>query len=100
MYKQITPASDWFFVSKYKDKTTNMPIVFRIVAWATTNDKLSVPIGLIGEFITGGSDDAAISKIPRLVSVPPIQGSYKHLSSLTEEEKIANSYSVWSTTPA
>jgi hypothetical protein len=85
MYKQITPSDGWYFVSK--DETNGKPIIFAVAAWALVEDGSAV-IGLIGEVRGGGQrlPSSSHKSMARLVSVPPIEGTYKHLSTMTPAE--------------
>jgi|ThiBio_inoc_biof_1041523.scaffolds.fasta_scaffold00229_6 hypothetical protein len=88
MYKQITPADGWHFVSK--EEPSGKPIVFPLAAWALVEDGAAV-IGLVGDVLGGGPDRESSSHklVARLVSVPPIEGVYKHVSSMTAAELAA-----------
>lgn len=84
MYKQISPADGWHFVSK---ETNGKPIVFALAAWALVEDGSAV-VGLVGDVPGGGSnrESSSHNMTARLVSVPPIEGEYKHISGMTVAE--------------
>ena len=75
----IVPAQDWFFV--HESQTPNQPTAHRVAAWAL--DSSGETIGLIGGVPTG---QGTLCESNRLVGVPPVKGSYKHLSNLNEAE--------------
>lgn len=85
MYKQISPADGWHFVSK--DQVNGKPTVFKVAAWALLEDGSSV-IGLVGDVPGGGPnrESSSHNMSARLVSVPPIEGEYKHVNSMTAAE--------------
>lgn len=87
MYKQISPADGWHFVAK---EAGGNPIVFALAAWALVEDGSAV-IGLIGDVPAGGPDRESSSHkmMARLVSVPPIEGEYKHITGMTVAELAA-----------
>lgn len=88
MYKQITPADGWHFVSR--EEPSGKLIVFPLAAWALVEDGSAV-IGLVGDVLGGGPDRESSShkRVARLVRVPPIEGVYKHASSMTAAELAA-----------
>lgn len=71
--KQISPCSDWFYVGPADD------IIFEVAAWAL-HDNGEV-VGLIS---AGATND---NNIARLVTPPPVGGTYVHLSALTGDQK-------------
>lgn len=79
---QIIPANDWFFIHERDKKLT----VHIIAAWALRAD--GVTVGLIGGFPTGpgviGDDPTR-----KLINVPQVRGTYKHLRDLTQAERTA-----------
>ncbi|STX52474.1 Uncharacterised protein [Legionella busanensis] len=82
MYKQIIPATDWYYV-EYQDKQDSL-VVFPLAAWALTEEDNYI-IGLIS--ISHSQQDDKENKMPRLVSVPPTGGGlYKHKDELNEAE--------------
>jgi hypothetical protein len=85
MYKQISPADGWYFVSK--DEMSGQLIVFTLAAWALVEDGSAV-IGLVGDVLGGGlkRESSSYKEMARLVTVPPIEGVYKHVSGLTAAE--------------
>lgn len=88
MYRQLSPADGWHFVSK--DETSGKPIVFTLAAWALVEDGSAV-IGLVGEVPGGGPnrESSSYNMMARLVAVPPIEGVYKHISGMTSAELAA-----------
>lgn len=88
MYKQLSPADGWHFVSK--EETRGKPIVLRVAAWTLVEDGSAV-IGLVGEVPGGGPnrESSSHNMMARLVSVPPIEGVYKHISGMTSAELAA-----------
>jgi hypothetical protein len=85
MYKQIMPADGWHFVAKHD--TGERLIVFPLAGWALVDDGAAV-IGLIGDVPGGGPkrESSSHKSMARLVSVPPIEGMYKHLSTMSQGE--------------
>ena len=79
MIRQITSADGWFFVTR--EAETEKLMVFPIAAWALSGESV---IGLVGDTSTGGG--ILDEQTPRLVTVPPMTGMYKHLSTLSDEE--------------
>lgn len=78
VYKSIAGAAgDWFYVQTVNVKN-NDPIVFRVAAWALTEDGRVVGLVATG----GGSQVANVS--PRLFSAasPGVEGDYFHRSQL------------------
>lgn len=79
---QIIPANDWFFIHDSVD--SKRPVVHIIAAWALKEDGATV--GLIGGVQTG---PGTVSPVSRLVGVPPVLGTYKHLRDLSQAEREA-----------
>jgi hypothetical protein len=88
MYRHITTAEGWYFVAK--DATTGSTTVLRLAAWALL-DGSTVAVGLVGNVRGGGANCASSShrNMAVLVAVPPIEGQYKHVSDMTEDELAA-----------
>jgi hypothetical protein len=88
MYKQIMPADGWHFVAK--DDTSERLIVYPLAGWALVDDGSAV-IGLVGDVLGGGPkrESSSHKSMARLVSVPPIEGTYKHMSAMTQAELAA-----------
>jgi hypothetical protein len=76
-YKTIIPSTDWFFVQK---ELPSGPNVMRVAAWALTEE--GEVIGLLGPIAPWQKDPHA-----RLVPPPPVEGTYLHLSQLTDKER-------------
>lgn len=81
----IQPCSDWFFVAP-ANQPGGKSIVYRLAAWATAVDgeEGQAIIGLVPVLSTG--KEAMLQDVPRLVPVPAIGGSYKHLKDLGPAE--------------
>lgn len=85
MYKQIIPATDWFYIEQHKEMDTLT--IYHLAAWGLTETEGHV-IGLIS--VAGSQRFDKENKMARLVSVPPNQiGSYKHRDELSLIEKKA-----------
>ena len=80
-YKQIIPATDWFYVDIAEN---NDVIVYHIAVWGLTEEN-SV-IGLIS--VPGAQKWGPTANFSaRLMTVPPSKtGMYKHKSELSEKE--------------
>lgn len=70
--KQISPCVDWFYVGPDD-------LIFEVAAWAL-HDSGEV-VGLIA---AGATND---KNIARLVTPPPVGGTYVHSSALTGDQK-------------
>lgn len=78
-YKQIIPATDWYFC--HATDLKNQPVVvYQLAAWALKDD------GSITGLVTIYDPKEGRAK---LVTPPPVKGSYLHKEQLTEEEIIA-----------
>ena len=85
MYKQIIPATDWFYIEYHKEMDTLG--MYHLAAWGLTETEGHV-IGLIS--VTGSQRFDKENKMARLVSVPPNEiGYYKHRDELSFLEKEA-----------
>ncbi len=80
-YTQILPAPDWFFVHG-GPRASDPPTVWHVAAWGLTPEGEAV--GLVGAF---GQDQGNAGMAPKLVSVPPVPGSYLHRDQLNETER-------------
>ena len=80
-YKQIIPATDWFYVDS---STNNDVIIYHIAAWGLTEEN-SV-IGLIS--VQGSQKWGPTANFSaRLMTVPPSKtGMYKHKNELHDRE--------------
>lgn len=85
MYKQIIPAEGWHFVAN--DLSNGKPIVFPIAAWGLQEE--GSVIGLVGNVSGGGHMEPNSNRILKLIAAPPIQGMYKHTSTMTADELAA-----------
>lgn len=85
MYRQILTADEWYFVTR--DATSGAPSVLKLAAWALLDGSATV-IGLVGNVRGGGMCCASSShrNMATLVTVPPLEGQYKHLSDLFDDE--------------
>ncbi|CAJ4326895.1 Uncharacterised protein [Burkholderia pseudomallei] len=81
----VQPCSDWFFVAP-ANQSGGKPIVYRLAAWATAVDgeEGQAIVGLVPVMSTGKEE--VLQRVPRLVPVPAIGGSYKHLKDLAPTE--------------
>ncbi len=80
-YKQIIPATDWFYVDS---ATNNDVLIYHIAAWGLTEEN-SV-LGLIS--VQGGQNWGYTENLcARLLTVPPSKtGMYKHKNELLDRE--------------
>ncbi|WP_154723941.1 hypothetical protein [Vibrio cyclitrophicus] len=77
-YNQITSADGWYFVHEnVVDKDDKPYVVYRVAVWAL--DEENDVIGLI--HASGLPLDN--TQTPKLISPPPVQGSYLHESELS-----------------
>lgn len=81
-YKQIIPATDWFYVDNAANN--NDVIIYHIAAWGLTEGD-SV-IGLVS--VQGAQHwDSMANPTARLITVPPSKtGVYKHKNELLDRE--------------
>lgn len=81
----VQPCADWFFVAPVNEPG-GRPIVYRLAAWGTVVDEHEgqAIIGLVPVMSTG--KERVVPHAPRLVPVPAIGGSYKHLKDLAPTE--------------
>lgn len=83
-YKQIIPASDWFYVDHSENDSEI--VIYHIAAWALTEK--GIVIGLIS--VNGSQSFDEENKMARLVTVPPTDsGAYKHKNELSDLENNA-----------
>ncbi|WP_301255418.1 hypothetical protein [Eleftheria terrae] len=78
-FSSLSPCSDWFYAAK---GTRDECIVFRIAAWALTEEGEAV--GLVS-----ASSATTSANVSCLVAPPPIGGRYLHVSQLDEEQRNA-----------
>ncbi|STX88337.1 hypothetical protein [Legionella feeleii] len=77
MYKQICPATDWFYIENHN----NAIGIYYVAAWALTED------GVFGLISVGRGHRNDTSKCARLIKVPPTGvGMYKHKEELDKME--------------
>ncbi|WP_141718707.1 hypothetical protein [Burkholderia cenocepacia] len=81
----VQPCADWFFVAP-SNEPGGKPIVYRLAAWGTAVDDEGgqAIVGLVPVMSTG--KEGVLPRAPRLVPVPAIGGTYKHLKDLAPAE--------------
>lgn len=84
--KALVPADGWFFTHETAGGTPN---ILRLAVWAVIDGKDGDDqvVGMIG--VIGGGDNSVLNGTLRLVSVPPVTGTYKHLDDFTPDEQMA-----------
>lgn len=85
--QNIIPATDWFYVTETVRAGTKQIIVWRIAVWAQTSDdrtKSSRVTGLVS--FSSPTDDKNPDSESALKPLPPLPGTYKHLSELNKAE--------------
>ena len=73
----LTPCTDWFYIGE--DASTGKLVIFRVAAWALRSD--GDVVGMIAAATARTVENEA-----RLVTPPPIGGSYYHRDSLTADQ--------------
>ncbi|MCZ2802034.1 MULTISPECIES: hypothetical protein [Vibrio] len=84
-YKQILPGEGWYFVHENPNDEPQKYTVYRVAVWALCED------GDVFGLIHPSGLPNKPGETPKLVTPPPIQGSYLHESELTSEQKAAYS---------
>jgi len=79
--KSMCPAGDWFYVTK-PTKPQNETTVWPIAVWATSDDGEVFGMVSIPKITLNGQPTK-----PTLVSVPPVDGVYKHIRELSAAEQ-------------
>ncbi|MFK4706167.1 hypothetical protein ABIC83_003006 [Roseateles asaccharophilus] len=78
--KSFSPCSDWFFV--FQD-TQGKTVNYRLSGFAVIEDDTKDTDRVVGMVaVTGGGDSSAMPGTCALSTVPPVVGTYKHLSEI------------------
>lgn len=79
---QVIPAEDWFFIARSPEPMEPALCIYRIAAWGLlVNGSV---IGLIG--VPNFTSVSGTNKSPHLCQLPPLDGIYKHMEDLTDQE--------------
>ena len=78
----VTPATDWFFCHEHPEDATRF-VFHRIAVWALYED--GTVRGLIGGVPVGPQNPHV--KEQKLISVPPVNGIFRHLDDMSELER-------------
>ncbi|ELU3374160.1 methionyl-tRNA formyltransferase [Escherichia coli] len=76
-YKQIIPATDWYFRHDNVSGVAGKSTVYQLAAWALKEN------GEVVGLVTVRDDNGR----PKLVTPPPVPGDYLHNEQLTDDEK-------------
>lgn len=76
-YKQIIPATDWYFRHDNVSGVAGKSTVYQLAAWALKEN------GEVVGLVTVRDDNGR----PKLVTPPPVSGDYLHKEQLTDDEK-------------
>ncbi|HDV8014480.1 TPA: methionyl-tRNA formyltransferase [Escherichia coli] len=76
-YKQIIPATDWYFRHENVSGVAGKSTVYQLAAWALKEN------GEVVGLVTVRDDNGR----PKLVTPPPVLGDYLHKEQLTDDEK-------------
>ncbi len=76
-YKQIIPATDWYFRHDNVSGVAGKSTVYQLAAWALKEN------GEVVGLVTVRDDNGR----PKLVTPPPVPGDYLHKEQLTDDEK-------------
>ena len=76
-YKQIIPATDWYFRHDNVSGVTGKSTLYQLAAWALKEN------GEVVGLVTVRDDNGR----PKLVTPPPVPGDYLHKEQLTDDEK-------------
>ncbi|EBS0579461.1 methionyl-tRNA formyltransferase [Salmonella enterica subsp. enterica serovar Enteritidis] len=76
-YKQIIPATDWYFRHDNVSGVAGKSTVYQLAAWALKEN------GEVVGLVTVRDDNGR----PELVTPPPVPGDYLHKEQLTDDEK-------------
>ncbi|EBW9252706.1 TPA: methionyl-tRNA formyltransferase [Salmonella enterica subsp. enterica serovar Enteritidis] len=76
-YKQIIPATDWYFRHDNVSGVAGKSTVYQLAAWALKEN------GEVVGLVTVRDDNGR----PKLVTPPPVLGDYLHKEQLTDDEK-------------
>lgn len=77
-YKQIIPATDWYFRHDNVPGEHGESTVYQLAAWALKENGDIVGLVTVRDIDTGH---------PKLVTPPPVPGDYLHKEQLTDDEK-------------
>ncbi len=77
-YKQIIPATDWYFRHDNGPGEKVGATLYQLAAWALKEDG-----EIVGLVTVRGIENGH----PKLVTPPPVAGDYLHKEQLTDEEK-------------
>ena len=77
-YKQIIPATDWYFMHDNVPGEHGESTVYQLAAWALKENGDIVGLVTVRDIDTGH---------PKLVTPPPVPGDYLHKEQLTDDEK-------------
>jgi hypothetical protein len=80
--KSFAPSSDWYFV--FVD-STGKTVNYRLAGYAIVEDddgKTDSVVGMVP--VSGGGNDNVMPGVCRLATVPPVTGTYKHRSEISE----------------
>ncbi|WP_039061721.1 MULTISPECIES: hypothetical protein [Enterobacteriaceae] len=76
-YKQIIPATDWYFRHDNVSGVAGKSTVYQLAAWALKEN------GEVVGLVTVRDDNGH----PKLVTPPPVPSDYLHKEQLTDDEK-------------
>ncbi|HBD4972981.1 TPA: methionyl-tRNA formyltransferase [Escherichia coli] len=76
-YKQIIPATDWYFRHDNVSGVAGKSTVYQLAAWALKEN------GEVVGLVTVRDDNGR----PKLVTPPAVPGDYLHKEQLTDDEK-------------
>lgn len=79
-YKQIIPATDWYFRHDNVPGVAGKSTVYQLAAWALKENGDIVGLVTVRDPKSGQ---------PKLVTPPPVVGDYLHKEQLTDEEMVA-----------
>ena len=80
-YKQLLPATDWYFRHDNVEGCSTKSTVYQLAAWALTHEGDIVGLVTVRDFETGR---------PKLIPPPPITGDYLHREQLDADEVLAS----------
>lgn len=83
-YITVTPCDNWFFVHAGNPQR---PVVYRVAAWAQRSN--GEVIGLTGAGNGHSGTHASNYVVPKLVTLPPGKGDFRHLDELNDNERNA-----------
>lgn len=77
-YKQIIPATDWYFRHDNVPGEKAEATLYQLAAWALKEDGEVVGLVTVRDIDNGR---------PKLVTPPPVTGDYLHKDQLSDDEK-------------